>query len=32
MAELNIAFIADGGFFLPSVVTLTSLLENIVCE
>lgn len=28
MAELNIAFIADGGFFLPSVVALTSLLEN----
>lgn len=28
MAELNIAFIADGGFFLPSVVALTSLLKN----
>ncbi len=28
MSELSIAFIADGGFFLPSVVALTSLLEN----
>lgn len=28
MTELSIAFIADGGFFLPSVVALTSLLEN----
>ncbi|MBQ8189506.1 MAG: glycosyltransferase family 8 protein [Lachnospiraceae bacterium] len=28
METLNIAFIADGGFFLPSVVALTSLLDN----
>lgn len=28
MEDLNIAFIADGGFFLPSVVALTSLLKN----
>lgn len=28
MADLNIAFIADGSFFLPSVVALTSLLKN----
>lgn len=28
MSELSIAFIADGSFFLPSVVALTSLLEN----